>query len=202
MTSTFSLVIISHQTKDLLISALFAAGVSIDAPVGMPLVELLCDRLGVSCDYLDHQVQTIFVNGRTVDRPEEVKITKDTTVALSAAMPGLMGATLRKGGLLAVFRKDISQLDMQAPDDSHRHTMVTLKLFNLVAKDIGPMLLQQGVWLRGDALGEHFGQIDRSRIAALEEVVWNGRPIPADQLYDIDWPKDWVRLVVLPAKNH
>jgi len=198
MTTTASLVITMGQPQNLLFSALFGSGVGIQAQVGMPLVELLCDRIGIAPDYLDQRVQTIFVNGRTVDRPEEVRITEHATVALSAAMPGLMGATLRKGGLLAVFRKDISQMATESRDTNRHDTMVTLKLFNLVAKELGPILLQQGVWLKGPALSQHFAQMSSSVLAALDTVVWNGQSVPPDRLPSVAWPEGWIRLVVQP----
>jgi len=181
-----------------LFSALFGSGVGVKAQVGMPLVELLCDRIGIDPDYLDQRVQTIFVNGRTVDRPEDVRVTEHATVALSAAMPGLMGATLRKGGLLAVFRKDISQRPTDRLEAGHRETMVTLKLFNMVAKELGSMVLQQGVWLKGPALSHHFAQLSPSTLAAIDTVVWNGRSITPDRLLSVAWPEGWIRLVVQP----
>jgi hypothetical protein len=199
MTEPASLVITTSRPQALSISALFGGGVGIDTHVGTPLVELLCTRIGISPDYLDQRVQTIFVNGRTVDRPEEVAVTDGAIVALSAAMPGLMGATLRKGGLLAVFRKDISQMQSTNLNDDHRKTMITLKLFNLVARELGPMLLQQGVWLKSATLAKHFNQIPHAVLAALDEVVWNGRTIPAERLQAIRWPEGWVKLVVHAA---
>ena len=197
MTTTASLVITTSQPQGILSSALFGSGVGIPAQVGMPLVELLCGRIGIAPDYLDQRVQTIFVDGRTVDRPEEVRITEHATVALSAAMPGLMGATLRKGGLLAVFRKDISQRPTDRLEAEHHDTMVTLKLFNMVAKELGPMLLQQGIWLKGPSLAGHFAQLSPSALAAIDSVVWNGQSLPPDRLPAVAWPEGWIRLVVL-----
>jgi len=198
MTTNASLVITTGQPQVLLSSALFGSGVGVKAQVGMPLVELLCDRIGIAPDYLDQRVQTIFVNGRTVDRPEEVRIVEHATVALSAAMPGLMGATLRKGGLLAVFRKDISQRPTDCPEAGHCETIVILKLFNMVAKELGPMLLQQGVLLKGPTLSRHFAQLSPSALSALNTVVWNGQSVPPDRLPAVGWPDGWIRLVVQP----
>ena len=35
---------------------------------------------------------------------------------------------------------------------------IVLKLFNLVAKDIGPMFLAQGVWVNGKDISDFFGK--------------------------------------------
>ncbi len=196
MTAKPSLVITAPESQQLFITALFGTGVGIETQVGISLSALLCDQLGVSRDYLDQRIQTIFVNGRTVDHPDRALIEKDATVALSAAMPGLVGATLRKEGLLAVFRKDISQTDEKQTNCSRNDTMITLKLFNLVAKELGPSLLERGVWLKGSQLARHIERMGENAPAALGSVAWNGRPIPADQLRAIQWPASWVNVVV------
>lgn len=196
MTTKPSLAITAPDSKNLFVSALFGAGVGIETQVGISLSQLLCDRLGVSQEYLDHRIQTIFVNGRTVDHPDQALIEEDATVALSAAMPGLVGATFRKDGLLAVFRKDISQIDGKKMDGPQKKTMITLKLFNLVAKELGPSLLERGVWLKGKQLARHIERIGESTPALFEAVVWNDHPIPADQLPAIQWPEGWVHFVV------
>jgi hypothetical protein len=41
--------------------------------------------------------------------------------------------------------------------------MITLKLFNMVAKEIGPHLLANGVWLRGKAWNSLAKQLSRKQ---------------------------------------
>lgn len=201
MTTSPSLTIITSHPESLLISALFGEGVAVESPIGITLSELLCHRLGVARDYLDNRIQTIFVNGRTVDHPDQSRIEETTTVALSAAMPGLVGATFRKEGVLAVFRKDISQKATTAAAGGRDKTMVTLKLFNLVARELGPQLLERGVWFKGADLGGHLDRIGERSLETAEEIVWNGQSIPSDRLFRIQWPAGWVRLTVQASRS-
>jgi hypothetical protein len=130
---------------------LLAEGVEVRSRTGISLYDLLCDRLGMPRDYVDERIQTIFVNGRAVDRLDEIALADGTTVALSAAMPGLVGATLRRGGHLAAMRREISQ-PVESSSPSSQEGWVTVKLFNKVGRDMGGALLQHGIWLTGERL--------------------------------------------------
>jgi hypothetical protein len=184
------------QTGVARLAALFGEGVGVETDTGIPLMTFLCDRLGIDRDYIDQRVQTIFVNGRAVDRVEQVHIGPGDVIALSAAMPGLAGATLRKGGLLAGFRKDISHSEGVAPSKTHQKTLVTLKLFNLVAVELAHQLLRKGVWVNGKRMGHFFQQADDAKLSDAAAIVWNGRPVPADRMTQADWPDDWIHLRV------
>lgn len=131
---------------------LFEKGVVIPVRTGCSLRDFLCDQMGISGDYLDRRVQTLFLDARPVDDVDRAVVRDGSVLALSAAMPGLLGATMRKGGRYAAFRKDISQ---QAGECGVCQTAgrVTLKLFNMVAQELGARLLVAGVVVDGSDLG-------------------------------------------------
>jgi hypothetical protein len=70
-------------------------------------------------------------------------------------MPGLVGATLRKGGTFSGLRAAISQRDTAACEGSVPGS-ITLKLFNLVAEEMGPDLLTRGALFPGKRLADFF----------------------------------------------
>ena len=127
---------------------LFGRGVRLGVRAGGSVRELLCGQLGVAESYLDERIQTVFVNGRAVDDVNQSRVDVGDVLSLSAAMPGLVGATLRRGGHLAVLRKNISYAGSDTGDDRGGGT-VTLKLFNMVARELGPRLLEHGVIAAG-----------------------------------------------------
>jgi hypothetical protein len=127
---------------------LLGGGIGISTPVGISLKKFLCDQLMIPSDYLEHRIQTILVNSRAVDDEDQVYISHGDVIALSAAMPGLAGATLRRGGHLAPMRAAISQNRTKSAADGHQRGIVVLKLFNLVAKEIGPQILSGEIWLK------------------------------------------------------
>jgi len=87
---------------------LMQEGFMVRTQLGCTIKALLCDQFKVSPEYLEARVQTVFLNGKPVDDIESTEIPAGATLALSAAMPGLVGATLRRGGYYAPMRSDIT----------------------------------------------------------------------------------------------
>lgn len=123
---------------------LFAAGVQVCPCRGGTIEEILHDDLALSEAYIQNRIQTIFLNGKAVDDLKEARVADSDTLALSAAMPGLVGATFRRGGKYAALRHNVSHRSGTSEVPGETKT-ITLKLFNLVAKEIGPALLEAGV---------------------------------------------------------
>jgi len=141
-----------------LFSSLLGQGFTLKILTGISVRDLLCRQIGVSDDYLDQRIQTIFLEGKVVDNVDTAVIHQGSTLALSAAMPGLAGAVLRRGGAYAAMRSQISHKN-NTVDDSSRIGTVMLKLFNLVALELGPMFLKQGIWIDGKNLEFFFQRV-------------------------------------------
>jgi hypothetical protein len=141
-----------------LFSTLLGQGFTFKIPTGISVRDLLCRQIGVGDDYLDQRIQTIFLDGKVVDNANTAVIRQGSTLALSAAMPGLAGATLRRGGAYAAMRSQISHKN-NTVDDSDENGTVMLKLFNLVAIELGPMFLKQGLWIHGKNLENFFQRV-------------------------------------------
>lgn len=175
---------------------LFSEGVGIATRTGIPLVTLLCDQLGIDEGYLDQRVQTIFVNARAVDDVTRLTVGDGDVIALSAAMPGLAGATLRKGGVLAGFRAAISYSSGGAGQSGATgSTVVTLKLFNLVARELAASILRGGVWIKGGRLAAFLEQTAPPSDGTMS-VRWNDKPVQGDHWTALPWPEGWVALRV------
>ena len=162
--------------------SLFEKGVILSTSTGCTLRDFLCGQLGLSSDYLDQRVQTLFLDARPVDNVDTALVKDGSTLALSAAMPGILGATMRKGGRYAAFRKDISQSTDECGicETSGR---VTLKLFNMVAKEVGGRLLEAGVEIDGKDLERtaerHAEKVER----AIHTARRDDRDIEPDKLF-------------------
>jgi hypothetical protein len=127
---------------------LLNGGFMIKARIGESVQTLLCDRLGLDKSYFDERIQTLFLNSKPVDDPATARVKNNSILALSAAMPGLVGATFRKGGKYRWMRGSISH-----PDDGDMSTgstgWVTVKLFNLILKELGPFFSGSGHLVKG-----------------------------------------------------
>lgn len=132
-----------HQLPELFLPLLEKGG-SLEVLVGITLRELLVDQLEIDNAYIESQIQTIFINARAIDDLDQTVIQDGDVLALSGAMPGLVGATLRRGGKYAVMRKDISGTAVTSTPSVSRGG-IRLKLFNTILYDIGPAIFSRGV---------------------------------------------------------
>ena len=163
----------------------------VKAQTGCSIKTFLCQQLGLSPEYLEKRIQTIFLDGRPVDDVNSTIIEHGSTLALSAAMPGLAGATLRKGGYYASMRSQISYREETRPEPVVEG-VVSLKLFNLLLKELGPTFLKQGVWIDGKDLSDffkrqpdnfwegcHMAQLGGKDfdVAELSEMKWTGKEV-------------------------
>lgn len=153
---------------------------------GCSIRDLLCVQLGVPTEYLQTRIQTIFLNGEVVDNPQVAVVPSDSTIALSAAMPGVAGAMLRKGSPYAPMRSQISYPHRGADDDTGQGRVV-IKLFNLIQGELGPAFLRRGIQVPGKALSDLF----RGRATAFRPGIlaahMDDAEIAADALFETSW---------------
>ncbi len=153
--------------------------------------------MGIDEDYLSERIQTIFLNARVVDDVNSAIVTEGSVLALSGAMPGLVGAMLRSGGYYAAMRSQISH-EKNKPTSRLKKGKITLKLWNLVVKELGPTFLQNGILLEGEALQEFIErQLDDLKIKCLA-VELNDKPVEIDSFRKVDWK---TKLVFLQVKS-
>jgi len=132
---------------------LLQSGVTVPATVGCTLKSLLCDQFAIPVDYVTDRVTTIFLDNRPVDDLEHTIIQAGSRVTLSAAMPGLVGATMRRGGFYAALRQGISHVTEGGTAVGENGT-VRLKLFNLLLVELGPLVLARGLILEQGELAD------------------------------------------------
>jgi len=141
---------------------LLQKGVSVPAMVGCTLKSLLCDQFAIPADYVTDRITTIFIDNRPVDDLDRTIIQAGSRVTLSAAMPGLVGATMRRGGFYAALRQGISHLEHNVSTVGECGT-VRLKLFNLLLAELGPLVLARGLILEPDELADLLEKIPGRR---------------------------------------
>lgn len=123
---------------------LLQQGVTVAARVGCTLDKLLSQQWDIPQEYAAQRIKTIFLNSRPIDNLTTALIREDAVIALSGAMPGLVGATMRRGGFYAAMREGISHHET-AGDVTDRVATVRVKLFNLLLPELGPGFLQRGI---------------------------------------------------------
>lgn len=161
------------------------------------ILDVLCKTCALDPQEIHDRIQTLFLNGKPVDDMEAAYVQDGDELALSAAMPGLVGATMRSGGALAGFRHSISHRS-QAPQSHSREGLLFIKLFNLLIRELGPRFLEQGILVTGDDLTHLLGSLSARDWNGCREATLDSRPIDAHRLATMDWPPGpgWFRLQV------
>jgi len=163
------------------------SGFTIRARTPCSVAELLCGQLGVAADYLAGRVQTIFLDGSVVDDPATATVAAGSTIALSAALPGVAGAVLRKDSSYAAMRRTISHANRVALPAAARQGRIVVKLFNMVQGELGPAMLGRGVQVSGKALCDLFrGRSETFRSGILKARI-DDRSVPLHVPLETDW---------------
>ena len=172
-------------------------GFRVKVQTGCTVKSLLCEQLGLDSEYIERRIKTLFLDGKPVDDVNSAIVRDGSTLALSAAMPGLVGAVLRRGGFYASMRSTIShreETEVERPQEG----MVSLKLFNILLKEIGSAFLKKGIWIRGEDLQNLIQRQSDDFWAGCKEAIVDGKEWDLKKLSRIKWAaKDvFLRLMV------
>ncbi len=150
---------------------LLQRGVGTRVAPGRPVLAFLVEDLGLDPGYVRRRITTVFLDGEVVDILEDATLAQGARLALSAAMPGLVGATLRRGGAYAAMRAAITRpTGRAAPVQASAPAVVRVKLFNMLLDEIGPAILARGIVLGGDELAAILGDLTPGACPRGEEV--------------------------------
>ena len=175
---------------------LLGDGFKVTVPLNCSVKELLCSHLDIQEDYLEDRIQTIILNGKAVDDVSTTAVEAGSTLALSGAMPGLVGAILRRGGAFAPMRQQISH-NQTGSETKHDTGEITLKLFNLVVKELGPAFLQRGVWIKGRRLQEFILRYADELVQGCHALKLDGNSRKIDPLSQLDLSNQSVFLQII-----
>lgn len=164
---------------------LLGHGVLLEVRTGCSVRQLLGKQLGLDEDYIEQRIQTVFLDARPVDDLDAAVVKAGATLSLSAAMPGLAGATLRRGGFYAAMRGSISHCKDRLPEKTATGR-VTVKLFNMTARQLGPEFLKRGVWIKAAVLRDFFARRSRQIQPACSRAELDGQAIALPELSKAD----------------
>ncbi len=172
-----------------LFSPLLQQGVIIKTEVGCSIKNFLSRDLGITPEYMENRIQTVFLDGKAVDDLDSAIIHEGSTLALSGALPGLVGATLRRGGTYASLRQAIT-LSKEKEAIPQKEGRVVVKLFNLLVPELGPHLLARGVWISGEALDKFLKENGVGFRTGCQTIQADGQDLDFPTLLKIKWSEN------------
>jgi len=123
----------------------FQRGVLVKVRLGGSIRSLLCEQLGLNPDYVKNRIQTAFLNGKPVDDFDTALVGEGSVLTLSGALPGLAGATLRKGGFFSSLRASVSYQN-EPGERVGKEGFITVRIFNILLPELAPVLLAHGIF--------------------------------------------------------
>ena len=156
----------------------FQKGAKVEVEVGISLRSLLIDDLCLTEEGIA-KIQTIFWQSKPVDDIDGCVVRNGGVLALSAALPGLIGAVLRRDGAWAAMRDSITHQDEGAAQNTSRG-IITVKLFNFMLSEVGPLLLERGI--RIDLADLAYLLNDPAARQAVEQVHLGSQEVTIEQL--------------------
>lgn len=134
---------------------IFQAGFLVRCQVGQSIADFLFRQLSLKKEFVEKKVSTVFLDGQCVDDITSATLNDASIVALSSALPGLVGATLRRGGFYACLRDSITYRTEGMALEAQQG-IITIKLFNLLMDELGPVFLKKGIIMDHSAVVSFF----------------------------------------------
>lgn len=160
---------------------LLQSGVRVPCRIGVTLEDLLVQQWGIDSGYVTGRITTMFVNSRAVDNIATTLVPDGAVVALSGAMPGLVGATMRRGGFYAAMRGAMTWRE-EAVAAGNVIGSVRVKLFNLLLGELGSGFLSRGIVLTAEELSAFFTEAAFSMEDYVVPPLLDGSPISIEEL--------------------
>ncbi|MBU1003446.1 MAG: hypothetical protein KKE73_13110 [Proteobacteria bacterium] len=114
-------------------------------PGVMSLRDMLTEYVGLDNAYLEERIKAIFLDGKPVDDIDAAPVACGNELSLSGAMPGVAGITMGRNNPIAVYREGITF--HCGGDCDEGAGLISVWLFNFIAKEAAPEFLALGVGL-------------------------------------------------------
>jgi hypothetical protein len=174
-------------------------GVKKQVKIACDIKTMLSDQLNISADYIDNRIKTMFLNGRPVGDINSTIIDDGAIIALSAAMPGLAGATFRRTENTKPSKSTID-IKRGAKKSKQQKGTITIKFFNLVLRELGPVFLKSGILISKDELMHFLSRQSKKFFNACKSVKVDGHTATIEALkqFDVSDDSDLLMLFIIP----
>ncbi len=174
---------------------LLQRGCHVRVRTGCTLRELLTDDFRITPDYIKNDIKVLFIDYSPVDDIDTAIIKDGTILALSAAMPGLVGAAMRRDGL-SWMCTGITYHEEEREHYSHLG-VIQVKLFNQVMADLGESFLRRGVYVKSASLAHFLGKFSEDFWRKCGAITRNGIAMADNELLDCLAAGDrWIRFAI------
>jgi len=200
--TTLTFIVSSEALKEF--SQILQRGFFVRIITGSTIEEVLIEQMGIKGEYIENRISTIFLDGHPVDDLHDTIIHDGATLSLSAAMPGLVGATMRRKGAYASFRSAIAYHEKEGAGARHDHEgLIEVKLFNLLMAELGPHFFKKGVYVRPGDLAGFISPIMAELGQGCRLILLDDMPVSGDDVMGIlkGMGSDLIQVFVIQQKD-
>lgn len=162
----------SHKDIAFYFFSMFQEGVLIKTEVGLNVRKTIKNVFNKTDEFIEKRISTILLDGKVVDDIDRATVKEGSVLALSGAMPGLVGATMRTHSVYESFREAITYIEKDRTHDT-KTGIFTIKLFNILLGELAHKALNNGIILPAWRL--------KKIIEGFRDVLDNIRPTFLDQ---------------------
>lgn len=152
--------------------SMFQEGVLIKTELGLNVRTTIKNVFHITDEFIEKKISTILLDGKVVDDIDLAAVKEGAILALSGAMPGLVGATLRTHSAYESFREAITYVEKESPLPV-RTGIFTVKLFNILLVELACRALNYGIILPAlrlkKLLVEKYSVLDNIDVAFLDQ---------------------------------
>jgi hypothetical protein len=153
-------------------------GFLFECHVGASVESFLLKELGFRKQYVTERISTVFLDGSCVDDMDSAIVQEGSIIALSAAMPGLAGASLRRGGVYGAMRSSITYRENNHGDEETG--LCSIKLFNLLIAELGPIFLQRRILVKAGDLEAFLRKKSDEFWRRCRQILFEEKPVARD----------------------
>ena len=162
--------------------AFLSKGGFVKVHTGCSLRELICEQFQVAPHYLQNDIKVLFLNFSPVNDVDSVVVKDGAILALSGALPGVVGAAMRRDGLSSM-RSSITYKEDAGESVARGDGVIHLKLFNLVLADLGESFLRRPVYETSAVFAEFLGRFSTDFWRECK-ITRNGEVVTERSLFD------------------
>lgn len=155
---------------------------------GWSIGELLTKHYGLTMDYIEDRIRCIFLNFAPADDVDANFVQDGSILSLCDAVPGLAGSTMRRDTPHLRELRGISATELETKSlKAGTPGFIHVKLFNMMVRELGPTLLDKGLWLGGEDLEKFLKEQDGEFWSGCRGAELDGQKIDKSEIQKVKW---------------
>jgi hypothetical protein len=153
---------------------LLQGGVQVEVELGCTVLQFLSEQMKIPADYIEKRILSLLMDGRPVHDYKKGIVHEGAVLALSAVMPGHLGAMMHQEK--ARIERDAG--GKQESLEENRFGLVTVKLFNFTGRELADTFLNRGVYVEAERFHHFLSMMGTPFFSEILSIHLDDKAIP------------------------